>query len=161
MNTNSNLNIVKNSPFGKELTETQSKTLAAIIEVRNLNPGEVLISENRIDHSLYVLISGKLSVIKGAGSHQEEQLHVLTAGELTGTRGFIDGKNPSATLRALTNTQLFCIEQSKFEKLVSSEPDIVYQVMRAIVSDIHGIVQNMNNSHIELSNYINGQHGRY
>ena len=161
MKPNNHLNIVKNSPFGKDLSEAQCQTLAAIIDIRHLKAGEALIAEGEVDHTLYVLISGKLSVVKTISGSQEEQLHVLTTGELTGTRGFLDGKEPNATLRALTDTQLFCIEQSKFEQLISSEPTIVYQVMRAIVRDIHGIVSNMNNSHVAFSNYINRQHGRY
>ncbi len=161
MNSNNHLNIVKNSLFGKDLTEAQCKTLAAIIDIRNLKVGEALIAEGEVDHTLYIPISGKLSVVTTTSGGQEEQLHVLTPGELTGTRGFLDGKAPSATLRALTDTQLFCIEQSKFEQLISSEPTIVYQVMRAIVRNIHDIVKNMNNSYVELSNYIHKQHGRY
>lgn len=161
MNVTNHVEIIKNSPLGKDLSETHCQILAAIIEVRNLEKGEELLSEGHVDHTLYVPISGKISVIKNAGGGQEEQLHVLVPGALAGAMGFLDGKEHSATLRALTDTQVFCIEQPKFERLISSEPTIVYQVMRAIVRDIHGIVKNMNNSHVEFSNYINKQHGRY
>jgi len=161
MKATSNVEIVKNSPLGKDLSEAHCETLAAIIEVRDLKEGEELLSEGNVDHTLYVPIDGKISVIKNAGGGHEEQLHVLVPGELAGAMGFLDGKEHSATLRALTETQVFCLEQARFEKLISSEPTIVYQVMRAIVRDIHGIVRNMNNSHVEFTNYINKQHGRY
>ncbi|MBL1259040.1 MAG: cyclic nucleotide-binding domain-containing protein [Thiotrichaceae bacterium] len=161
MNAISKVELIKNSPLGKDLSPAHCETLAAIIEVRDLKKGEELLSEGHVDHTLYVPISGKISVIKDSGGGQEDQLHVLVPGELAGAMGFLDGKEHSATLRALTDTQVFCIEQSKFETLVSSEPTIVYQVMRSIVRDIHGIVKTMNNSHVELSNYINKQHGRY
>ncbi|VAW88372.1 hypothetical protein MNBD_GAMMA17-1317 [hydrothermal vent metagenome] len=161
MNVTSNVEIVKNSPLGKDLSAAHCEILAAIVEVRDLKKGEELLSEGHVDHTLYVLISGKISVVKDAGGGQEDQLHILVPGELAGAMGFLDGKEHSATLRALTDTQVFCIEQTKFEALISSEPTIVYQVMRSIVRDIHGIVKNMNNSHVELSNYINRQHGRY
>ncbi len=161
MNAISKVELIKNSPLGKDLNEAHCEKLAAIIEVRTLKQGEELISEGHVDHTLYVPINGKISVVKDAGGGEEDQLHVLKPGELAGAMGFLDGKEHSATLRALTDTQVFCLEQAKFEALISSEPTIVYQVMRAIVRDIHGIVRTMNNSHVEFSNYINKQHGRY
>ena len=161
MNATSNVELIKNSPLGKDLSEADSNKLAAIIKVRSLKKGEELLSEGHVDHTLYVPIDGQISVVKDAGGGDEDQLHVLKPGELAGAMGFLDGKEHSATLRALTDTQVFCLEQAQFEKMLTSEPTIVYQVMRAIVRDIHGIVKNMNNSHVELSNYINKQHGRY
>ncbi len=161
MNAINKIELIKNSPLGKDLSAAHCEILASIIEVRELKEGEELLSEGHVDHTLYVPISGKISVVKDAGGGQEDQLHILVPGELAGAMGFLDGKEHSATLRALTDTQVFCIEQTKFETLISSEPTIVYQVMRSIVRDIHGIVKNMNNSHVELSNYINKQHGRY
>jgi len=161
MNATSHVELIKNSPLGKDLSDAHCEVLAAIIEVRSLKKGEELLSEGHVDHTLYVPIDGQISVVKTSGSGDEDQLHVLKPGELAGAMGFLDGKEHSATLRAITDTQVFCLEQAKFEKLLTSEPTIVYQVMRAIVRDIHGIVKTMNNSHVEFSNYINKQHGRY
>ena len=154
------LNLVKNSPFGPSLSEKECEELASIIEIRELPKGEFLIREGEIDNTLYVTVSGELAVIKNTGAG-EEQLHVLDAGNLAGAMGFLDGKEHSASLRASSSTQVFCIERSSFETLIEKSPMIVYQVMKTIVRDIHGIVKNMNSSHVELSNYINQRHGRY
>lgn len=160
MSTSENLDMVKKSPFGPELTEEQCSELANIIEVRNLDDGEFLIREGEIDNTLYVSVTGKLSVIKNSGSGVE-QLHVLAAGSLAGAMGFLDGQEHSASLKAISNTKVFCIERSKFEVLIEKSPMVVYKIMKTIVRDIHGIVKKMNTSHVELSNYINQRHGRY
>lgn len=160
MNVCANLNMVRNSPFGSELTGDQCQVLADIIEVRNIDRGDLLIKEGEVDHTLYVTVAGNLSVIKNSGSG-EEQLHVLNPGSLAGAMGFLDGQEHSASLKAQSHTKVFCIEQSKFEGLLEKNPEIVYKIMKIIVRDIHGIVKKMNISHVELSNYINQRHGRY
>ena len=159
--SNSKLDIVNNSPFGKELTGEQSHQLAEIIEVRQLKKGDELISEGAVDHTLYVVIEGSISVTKNTSGGDKETLHVLHAGEIAGAMGFIDGMEHSASLRAMEDTEIFSIERSNFEAMLKSHPEIIYVVMRGIIRNVHGIVRNMNNSHVEFSNYINKQHGRY
>ena len=160
MSAGSKLEMVRNSPLGAELTGKQCEALAAIVDVRDLARGEVLIKEGEVDHSLYVTVSGELAVIKSTGGG-EEQLHVLAPGSLAGAMGFLDGQEHSASLKAITETKVFSIEQSNFETLIEKNPMIVYQVMKIIVRDIHRIVKKMNTSHVEFTNYISRQHGRY
>ncbi len=161
MSSSVNLEIIRKSPFGTELNDAQTQVLAKIIEVHKLEKGEVLISEGAKDHTLYVVIEGSIAVEKSTSSGEAEVLHVLRCGELAGAMGFIDGCEHSATLKASETTRVFSIGRSSFESLLKSDPEIVYVVMRGIIRSIHGIVRNMNNSHVEFSNYINRQHGRY
>ena len=160
MSADSNLDMVRNSPFGSELTGKQCEELAAIINVRNLAGGEFLIREGKVDHSLYVTVAGELAVTKSTGAG-EEQLHVLAPGSLAGAMGFLDGQEHSASLKAISDAKVFSIERSNFETLIEKNPMVVYQVMKTIVRDIHSIVKKMNTSHVEFTNYISRQHGRY
>jgi len=56
---------------------------------------------------------------------------------------------------------LFSLERDSLEKLLDAHPRIVYQVMRAIIRSVHGTLRRMNIQYVEMSNYINKQHGRY
>lgn len=161
MDSSAKLDIINNSPFGNELSYDQSNVLAKIIEVHKLEKGDVLITEGAKDHTLYTVITGSIAVSKNTSAGDQEVLHVLHAGELAGAMGFIDGMEHSATLQATEKTEVFSIERSTFEAMLKSDPEIVYVVMRGIIRNVHGIVRNMNNSHVEFSNYINKQHGRY
>jgi hypothetical protein len=44
---------------------------------------------------------------------------------------------------------------------VKSDPELAYQVMRAVVRAAHRILGRMNTQFVEMSNYISHQHGRY
>ena len=161
MSSDVKLEIIKSSPFSNELTDEQSRELAEIIETHKLEKDDVLISEGNTDHTLYVVINGSIAVAKSTSGGDSEVLHVLHAGELAGAMGFIDGCEHSATLRAIETTLVFSVERSSFENMLKTHPEVVYVVMRGIIRSVHGIVRNMNNSHVEFSNYINKQHGRY
>ena len=153
--------ILHASPFAAELTDAQCRELSKIISVRSLKEGEVLIKEGHSDNSLHVVISGMLAVMKDSGAGESITLHILKAGDLAGALGFIDGMEHSATLSSIGNTELFSLQRDAFEALLATDPAIVYRVMRSIVRAVHGIVRRMNNQHVELTNYINKQHGRY
>ena len=153
--------ILRASPFAAELTDGQCRELSKIISVRSLKEGEILIKDGHSDNSLHVVITGMLAVMKDSGAGESITLHILRSGDLAGALGFIDGMEHSATLSSIGNTELFSLQRDAFEALLATDPVIVYRVMRSIVRAVHGIVRRMNNQYVELTNYINKQHGRY
>lgn len=161
MNEQERYDILRASPFAAELTDAQSRELARIITVRRLKDGELLLEDGRSDNSLHVVITGMLAVMKDSGAGESMTLHILKTGDLAGALGFIDGMEHSATLSSIGDTEVFTLQRDAFESLLNTDPAIVYRVMRAIVRSVHGIVRRMNNQYVELTNYINKQHGRY
>lgn len=153
--------LVKNSRLGDELSSYQCDKLGEIITVRRLADGELLLNEGHRDNTLYVLVQGKLEVIRSTGGGDAVILHILKEGDMAGELGFIDGLEHSAGLRASGECEVFGIERNKFESLISQDPDLVYKTMRAIVRTVHGILRRMNIQYVELTNYIVKQHGRY
>ncbi|NOY63580.1 MAG: cyclic nucleotide-binding domain-containing protein [Gammaproteobacteria bacterium] len=161
MSERSNIEVVKASPLAVDLMDEQSAALADIIDIETLNDGAVLIREGHVDHRLYVVISGELAVTKQSGGGETMTLHCLNAGDLAGAMGFVDGLEHSATLISSGKTEVFSIERQRLEALIATQGELVYQVMRAIIRTGHNIVRRMNNQHVELTNYINRQSGRY
>ena len=152
---------VRSSPLSAELNEEQSAILAELVEGRILKDADILIREGEVSNELYVVVSGNLAVTRESGKGDLITLHVLRQRDLAGELGFLDGLEHSATLRAIGQTEVFSIKRDRLESLLDSHPRIVYLVMRAIFREVHGILRRMNMQHIELSNYISKQHGRY
>ena len=80
---------------------------------------------------------------------------------MAGELGFIDGIEHSASIRALTNSEVFSLARGDLEALLHEDPELVYKVMRGIIRTVHGILRRMNLQYVEMSNYITKQHGRY
>jgi len=149
------------SMLGKDLSGDECQLFKELGTVRNLHDGEVLIEEGKVDNCLHIVIAGNIAVSRQTTGGELLTLHILTQGELAGALGFIDGQEHSATLRAVGPTSVFSLERSKFESLLETQPQLVYRVMRAIIRGVHNTVRRMNMQHLEMTNYITQQHGRY
>jgi len=155
------INALKKSPLATELDDAQCAGLASLLTLRSLGDGEILLHEGHADANLYGVISGHLVVTRDTGGGNWVGLHILNAGDLAGELGFIDGQARTATLRATGTTEVFSLNRVEFEALVATQPLLVYRVMRAIIRTVHAIVGRMNVQHVEMTNYINRQHGKY
>lgn len=143
------------------LTPDEAGVLGGIIASRTLCEGDYLISEGAAGDSLYVLVVGKLEVVKKTGAGEVASLAVLRAGDLAGELSFVDGQEHTVGLRALCDTEVLCLARDDFENIVDENPQLVYKLMCAVARSAHKIVRRMNAEFIELSNYVFKQHGRY
>jgi CRP/FNR family cyclic AMP-dependent transcriptional regulator len=160
MSENANPQRVRTSSLGAELYEDEAKILAGIMGVRHLKDGELLVAEGGAEHTLFVLIEGKLAVI-GNNDGKEAVLYTMAEGESAGTRAFIDRTPRKATLRALGAATVYSLTPDAFETLLDSHPRIVYKVMRALFRVTHTNLMRVNQESQALANYITKSHGRY
>jgi CRP-like cAMP-binding protein len=152
---------LKGSRLGAELSDAQLATLSEYVAFRDLRADEVLVPEGTSDNHLYVIVSGNLAVVRGAGTAQPVTLFTLGKGDFVGELSFIDATPHYASLVAAGPARVVGLEREKLEALLPSHADIVYQVMRAIIRTVHEIQRRLSMQSVELTNYIYKQHGRY
>ena len=161
MSNTADYQLVRNSSVGAELHEDEAKTLAAILGVRQLKDGELLVSEGGAEQTLFILASGKLAVISSATEGKESQVYTMKVGECAGTRAFVDRAPRKATLRAIGNATVYTLTPDAFESVLDTNPRLAYKVMRALFRVTHTNLMRMNQESQELANYIHKSHGRY
>ena len=120
-----------------------------------------LLEEGHKDDAIHVVTKGELEVVKPLAGGDWATLQVLRVGDMAGELGFIDGFEHSAAIRSLGNTEVFSLKRQDLEGFLDKDPQLVYQVMRAVVRTVHAILRRMNLQFVELNNYIAHQHGRY
>lgn len=160
MNEGCDYRAIHASSLGTELDDQQCQVLATIMELRNLNDGDILVAEGESDTHLYVLVAGKLAVVNTDGD-DETIAYIMNSGECAGTRAFVDRTPRKATLRAVGGATVYALHPEAFETLLDSHPRIVYKVMRAIFRATHVNLMRMNLESKELINYVTKTHGRY
>lgn len=153
--------LVRNSSVGSELHEDEAKALAAILGVRQLKEGELVVSEGGAEQTLFILVSGSLGVFSKVAEGAEIRMHTMKEGECAGTRAFVDRTPRKATLRAIGNATVYTLTPEAFESVVDKYPRLAYKVMRALFRNTHANLMRMNQESRELSNYINKSQGRY
>ena len=152
---------IKLSPLGTDLDDRQCRLLAEVASAVGLEQGTFLLEEGHQDDAIHIVTSGTLEVVKPTGGGDWITLQLLRPGDMAGELGFIDGVEHSAAIRAVTNTEVFSLNRQSLEQFLDSDPKLVYHVMRSIIRTVHTILRRMNLQFVEMSNYINKQHGRY
>jgi CRP/FNR family transcriptional regulator, cyclic AMP receptor protein len=149
------------SKLAVELNDVERQTLARSMTLRDLKQGEVLVQEGSADDHLYVVASGVLGVVRGAGTDDEVTLNAKRPGDVAGELSFLDGSTRYASLVALGDTRVLGLSRDALEGLLDSHPRVVYHVMRAIVRVVHDIQRRLSMQTVELTNYLYKTHGRY
>lgn len=82
----------------------------------NLEVGDRLITRNKHVDSLYIILSGKLSVIGN------NQMHIATIdqGEMVGEMSFLESHPPSVSVIATEETNVFCISKELVDQRLNS-----------------------------------------
>ena len=89
---------------------------------RSLETDEVLLSTDKVNRHLYVLVSGRLVI--QLGPYEEIPLATVEPGECVGEMSIIDERAPSAQVRASEPTIVLEIEQEILWRLVSVSHEI-------------------------------------
>jgi CRP-like cAMP-binding protein len=149
------------SKLAVEMNDDQRRALAAVMTLRDLGQGEVLVREGDTDDHLYVVVDGGVAVVKGTGSSEEVTLNVIQPGAVAGELSFLDGATRYASLVAMSGTRVLGLSRGDLESLLDTNPQLVYKVMRAIVRVVHDLQRRLSMQTAELTNYLYKTHGRY
>lgn len=155
------LDLIQHSALVSDLTPEQCVELSEITSVQLVKNGEVLIQQGDTDEALNIIAAGTLAAERKTAGGDTITLHILKPGDLAGAMGFVDGTEHSATLRALGDTTVVSLRRHDLESVLTSNPELVYGVMRGVIRSVHRILREMNLQYVELNNYITKTHGRY
>ena len=147
--------LVLASPLGKELALPEADALAALVSVRELADGEILLPEGARDSHLHVILEGRINVARRAESGGGwNVLYALSRGDLVGELSFMDDEPRYASLVAAGPTRVLLLGRAEFEQLLVSQPRVVYKVMRAIMRVAHEVQRRLSRQMHELQQYL-------
>ncbi|VAW96369.1 hypothetical protein MNBD_GAMMA21-1001 [hydrothermal vent metagenome] len=110
-------------PMFRFLTEESMQSLVEHSTVYGAPPGSILIEEGEIGESLFVVIYGNLRVSHDVnGKHLN--LALLQPGDYFGEWSLLTGSPRTATVSALSQVELVCVERSAFLEVVQKHPEI-------------------------------------
>jgi len=147
------IDALRSSPLATELTPAETQVLAALVRIRSLKDGEVLLPEGARDGLLHVVVNGRIDVLKD-GAHGRTLLHTVEPGDLVGELSFMDDEPRYAALVASGATEVLVLDRRDFETLVEREPRVVYKVMRAVMRVAHKVQRRLSLQMRDLENYL-------
>ncbi len=147
------VDLVLASPIGRELSREEATVLAALVAVRDLAPGELLVKEGTRDEHLHLIVSGALEVTRQVDG-SSNVLYMLHPGELAGELSFMDEDVRYASLVASGATRVLVLRRTQLETLLETHPRIVYKVMRAIMRVAHEVQRRLSRQMLDLQQYL-------
>jgi CRP-like cAMP-binding protein len=117
-------------PLFRDLNHGETLRLAAICLSETRPVGTVLVPENALGETLFVVRSGSVSVDKGEGASRV-QLGEMGAGEILGEMTLVDDLLTQATVTAREDVALFVVPRGDLDGLLASDPALALKVYRS------------------------------
>jgi CRP-like cAMP-binding protein len=102
------------------LDSDQVDGLAKHLELRVLEPGDVLFAEGAADATLYIVASGVLEITRRTELETIHKIGRIGAGEYLGEIGLFTGAPHAATAKALTHCQIYQLSRDAVAPLLAA-----------------------------------------
>ncbi len=135
--------VLSDIPLFKDCEAETLKELSSHVERRTLQAGERLFTEGDPGDYMFAVESGQLAVHKRAETGAQVHLRVMTAGDVGGLTSMTTDKPRSATLTALSESQLITLPRSGFQRCLHRRPDLAESVIRFLAAKVRGKTQHL------------------
>jgi CRP/FNR family transcriptional regulator, cyclic AMP receptor protein len=118
---------------------------------KDYKDGSIIFEENSVGKEMYIIISGKVKIIKKKGE-VETILATLEEGEFFGEMSLFDNNPRSATVKAIGNIKLLEINQKNFLKKISKDPSLAFRILEKMSQRIRITDEKVLNHVLEMNN---------
>ena len=119
-------------PLLAGLDDRTRRRLAEVGKRRTYAPEETIVREGSAGTALYVVLSGRARVERGA-----EVLGQVAAGDFFGELALIEERPRSASVVAVEPTDCLLFPAWEFTALLEEHPEIAVPIMRALIARLH------------------------
>ncbi len=120
---------LSSTPLFARLDRPQLEHLASAIRPLTVRAGECIVNEGETGDTFYVLCSGLLEVVAGPAS---ERVRLLRAVVPFGELALLGSRTRTATIRALRDSEVWCLSREAFDALLASEGDFARTMVHAL-----------------------------
>jgi CRP/FNR family cyclic AMP-dependent transcriptional regulator len=119
----------------KNLNAKEIKIVRSLLKQQTCRPKEKIVEEGKAGESLYIILSGKVSVSRSFDKESFD-LTELSPYDFFGEMSLIDDFPTSASIEALTKTTLLKMTRSDFGKLITINPVISSKLWEALAKSL-------------------------
>lgn len=120
-------------PLLSDLPEGERVHLLEVLKEVRLAPGEVLFHEGDAGGTLYLVLEGRLDIVKGADTPDERKIADAWPGEFIGEMSLlIPGRARTASIRAVEPSVLWAMTHHDFSELLYRQPKVAFTMVQAL-----------------------------
>jgi signal transduction histidine kinase len=117
------------SDLFRDLPDDDLDRLATLVEPVRVAEGEPLVSEGDPGDALFVIASGELDVVRGAGA-DELPLARVGPGSIQGEMALLENRPRNATVRAVTSVEALRLPRAALFELLETRPEAALAMIR-------------------------------
>lgn len=121
-------------PIFTDLTDVELERITKLGSRKKFSKGGVILLEKESAASMFVIVTGKVKVVRMDEEGREVILSILGESDFFGEMAILDGLARSATVVALNKTEIFVIQRHDFLKLIHSHPIVGIALLRELTS---------------------------
>jgi len=125
---------LKNINIFEGLSVSELAAIASVTEEVEYPVGEIVIKEGETGETMFLIINGNVSVIKGKGEEggQEIELARIGAGDYFGEMALFEDAVRSATIRTAEDSRFLVLHKQEFTEIVREYPQIALHICKAL-----------------------------
>ncbi len=102
----------------------------------HIGPGEVLFEQGDQSDALFIVGHGELEVVGRSEMGEKVVLAILGQGTVVGEMSLIEGGPRSATVRSVSECDIFRLEREAFDKLRAQRRPVAYKVILGLAATV-------------------------
>lgn len=105
--------------------------VALLLEEKEVQAGEAILVKGEVGHSMYMIVEGQVRVHDGATT-----LNFLGAGQVFGELAVLDSEPRMASVSAVDDTLLLCLEQQALYELMEERVEVGQGIIRMLARNL-------------------------
>jgi CRP-like cAMP-binding protein len=132
---------LRHVPLFQGMAWTQLRQLTPYLELARFRAGEVIFAEGERGQQIYIIMSGRVRIMKAYGKPGEQILATLAETDFFGDMGILEGEPHGATAVADEATEVLCLGAETFQHLLRQYPSMVFALGRELSARVRHTTQ--------------------
>lgn len=125
--------LLKNVDLFSGLKKKEIKSLAEFCVNRSYGAGQTLVKQGDSGIGLYIILSGKVKIVKETAGGETLEIAVQGPGEFFGEMTVLDNAPRSANVIAIEDTECLILTAWDFKAKLEMRPEIALQILPVVV----------------------------
>ena len=118
------------------MTLEQLRVLTTHLEDQHFLRGEVIFQEDDFSQDLYIVVRGRIRIVKHYGESHELTLAMNESGNFFGEMAIFESAPRSATAVTIEEAELLVLGPDKFKQTIYQKPDMAFEIFRELSARI-------------------------
>jgi CRP-like cAMP-binding protein len=135
--------LLKGIELFESLSVGELAAIASVVEEIDYPVGDIIIKEGDAGDTLFLMVRGEVSVIKGLGEINEIEIDRMADGEYFGEMALFEDTVRSVSIRTEKPSAFMVLHKQEFKEIVREYPQIALEICKVLSGRIRHLHQKL------------------